>query len=282
VELEIRDDKGELVRRYTSEDKAAPVKDTNNVPAYWIRPPQHLSREAGLHRFLWDLHYPQVPNVEPDYPIAAVYRNTAPVSTAPWVLPGVYSVTLKVDGKTFPQTLTVKLDQRVKISDAELQKQFELSKELYASRLKLEPINEELSSLAAQLDAAKKRGAKTPLDSQIEALSDKLGELAGAENRRPGTQLTLSVMDRVTNLFNRLQEVDAGPTANVVTATEQVLADSRSVVERWKTIEDTDVPALKQQFKLSGLPELTLTGRMIKYHSVSDEDDDDDDPRGEP
>ena len=78
VELKrLRNDRGELVRRYRSEDRVAPVKDTNNVPAYWIRPPQRLSPEAGLHRFLWDLHYPQVPNVEPDYPIAAVYRNTA-------------------------------------------------------------------------------------------------------------------------------------------------------------------------------------------------------------
>ena len=282
VELEIRNDKGELVRRYRSEDKAAPVKDTNNVPAYWIRPPQQLSREAGLHRFLWDLHYPQVPNVEPDYPIAAVYRNTAPVSTAPWVLPGVYSITLKVDGKTFKQPLSVKLDPRVKISGDELQKQFELSKELYDSRLKLEQINEELSSLAAQLDDAKKRGVKAPLDSQIDALSKKLGDLAGVENRRAGAQLTLSLMDRVTSLFNRLQEVDAGPTANVAAATGQVLADSRSIIERWKGIEDTEVPAIKRQFKLNGLPDLTLTGRMVKYHSVSDEDDDDEDPRGEP
>ena len=91
-------------------------------------------------------------------------------------------------------------------------------------RLKLEPINEELSSLAAQLDDAKKRGVKAPLDSQIDALvSKKLRyDLAGVENRRPGAQLTLGLMDRVTNLFNRLQEVDAGPTANVAAATGQV------------------------------------------------------------
>ncbi|MGH7784814.1 MAG: glycoside hydrolase, partial [Candidatus Binatia bacterium] len=103
VELEIKDEKGQLVRRYTSDDKLLPVKDTNNVPAYWIRPPQELSRNAGTHRFLWDLHYAQVPNIAPDYPIAAVYRNTAPVSTAPWVLPGTYAVTLKVDGKSYSQ-----------------------------------------------------------------------------------------------------------------------------------------------------------------------------------
>ena len=64
------------------------MKDTNNVPAYWIRPPQTLSGQAGLHRFLWDLHYTPVPGVAPDYPIAAVYGNTAPIDTSPWVMPG--------------------------------------------------------------------------------------------------------------------------------------------------------------------------------------------------
>jgi hypothetical protein len=276
VELEIRNDKGELVRKYRSDDKTAPVKDTNNVPAYWIRPTQTLSREGGTHRFLWDLHYAQVPNVAPDYPISAVYGNTAPVFTAPWVLPGTYSVTLKVDGKTYTQPLTVTMDPRVKTSKTLLQKQFELSKQLYDTRLKLEPINEELSALAAQLDDAKKHGVKEPLAAQIDALTKKLMELSGVDNRRPGTQLSLGVMNRVTTLFDRLQEVDSSPTPNIAAATTQVLDDSRSIIDRWKAIETKDIPGIKQQFKANGLPELNLTGRQVKYRSASDEDDDDD------
>ena len=80
--LEIKDGKGSVVRRYSSAEKSAPVKDTGNVPAYWIRPPQILSGEAGMHRFLWDLHYAPVPNVETGFPIAAIYGRTAPNSCA--------------------------------------------------------------------------------------------------------------------------------------------------------------------------------------------------------
>jgi photosystem II stability/assembly factor-like uncharacterized protein len=281
VELEIKDDKGQIVRRYQSGDKVAPVKDTNNVPAYWIRPPQALSGEAGMHRFLWDLHYARVPNVAPDYPIAAVYRNTAPVFTAPWVLPGKYSVTLTVDGKSYTQSLMVRMDPRVKTSLVHLQRQFELSKQLYDARLVLEPINEQLNALAAQLDDAKKRGVKDLLASQIDALTKKLMDLSGVDNRRPGTQLSLGIMDRVTMLFDRLQEVDAGPTTNVAAATAVVVGNSRSIIERWKAMEASDIPAIRQQFKLNGLPILKLTGRQVKYRSASDEDDDDD-PRTEP
>ncbi len=113
VTLEIKDGRGEIVRRYSSADKAAPVKDTNNVPAYWIRPTQNLSSEAGAHRFLWDLHYQPVPGAAPEYPIAAVYRNTAPVPTAPWAMPGEYTVVLTVGGKTYTQPLIVNIDPRL-------------------------------------------------------------------------------------------------------------------------------------------------------------------------
>jgi hypothetical protein len=85
----------------------------------------------------------------------------------------------------------------------ELQKQFELSKALYDARLKLEPISEALNGISTQLDAAKKRGPNAPLASQIDALSAKLGELAGAANRRPGAQLSLGVIKKLATVFDR-------------------------------------------------------------------------------
>jgi len=284
VELEIKDGKGNLVRRYTSKDQLPAVKDTNNVPAYWIRPPQPLSGESGMHRFLWDMHYQPVPGVAPDYPIAAVYGETAPIATSPWAAPGTYSVILKVDGKTYTEPLTVKMDPRVKTPEAELQKQFALSKALYDARLKLEPISQELNGISAQLDEAKKHGPKQALAAEIDTLNAKLSELAGVSNRRSGGQLSLGVINKLATVFDRLQEVDAGPTPNVEAATREVLNDSKEVLARWKTIEETDLPAIRQQFRQNGLPDLKLTGRQIKYHSISDEDlyEEDDDPRTEP
>src|SRR4029077_3335903 len=101
------------------------------IPNYWIRPLQSLSTKAGLHRFLWDMCYTPVPGVEPQFPMQATYRNTAPEATSPWVSPGDYAVTLTVDGKTFSQPLTVTMDPRVKTSGTDLQQQFDLSWKLY-------------------------------------------------------------------------------------------------------------------------------------------------------
>src|SRR5437660_5772355 len=137
VTIQIKDAKGQSVRKYSSAD--APVEANPKrlkIPSYWIRPPQSVYTKAGMHRFLWDMHYTPVPGVEPEFPISATYRNTAPEATSPWAAPGDYTVMLTVDGKTFSQRLTVAMDPRVKTSAADLQERFDLSRKLYQFRSK--------------------------------------------------------------------------------------------------------------------------------------------------
>jgi photosystem II stability/assembly factor-like uncharacterized protein len=130
VTLEISDAAGRLVRRYSSDDRHEPVRDTGNVPAYWIRPPQVLSREPGMHRFIWDLHYTRPAGVPTSFPIAAVYHNTAPEPNGVWAQPGTYTVKLMAAGRTYTQPLNVRMDPRVKTPASPLLQQFTISKRL--------------------------------------------------------------------------------------------------------------------------------------------------------
>ena len=130
IVLEVRDASGVVVRRYSSDDPVEPVRDEGNVPAYWIRPTQLLPGDAGMHRFVWDLHYTRPSGMQASFPIAAIYRNTARQPNGVWALPGTYTVTLTVDGKTRSQPLTVRMDPRVKTPPAVLRQQFTLSKRL--------------------------------------------------------------------------------------------------------------------------------------------------------
>src|SRR5437879_4544930 len=117
VTIGIKDVKGQLVRKYSSADKPVEANPKRlRIPSYWIRSPQSVSTKPGMHRFLWDMHYTPVPKTEPEFPISATYRNTAPQATSPWVAPGDYTVTLTVEGKTFTQPLTISMDPRVKAS----------------------------------------------------------------------------------------------------------------------------------------------------------------------
>ena len=59
VTLEISTAGGKLVRRYSSDDQPEPLDEKEvDVPTYWIRPPRILPATAGMHRFVWDLRYP--------------------------------------------------------------------------------------------------------------------------------------------------------------------------------------------------------------------------------
>ncbi len=111
VTLEILDAAGEVVRRYSSEDRVPAVNpDTLNVPAFWMRPAASLSTAAGMHRWVWDL--------QPTPTNTGGRRGGGGggvFGRAPVTVPlGTYTVKLTVNGKSYSQPLRVKPDPRGK------------------------------------------------------------------------------------------------------------------------------------------------------------------------
>ncbi|HMF56021.1 MAG TPA: hypothetical protein VK619_06655, partial [Pyrinomonadaceae bacterium] len=178
VTLEIRDGNGQTVRRFSSADPVPQIDPALSIPAYWVRPPQMISAEPGMHRFVWDMHYAPVPGADAEYPISAVYRNTAPQPTSPWVMPGNYAVVLTANGRSYTEPLVIKMDPRVKIPTAYLARQFDLSKQLYDAWLQIQPISERYAALTTGLAALQTRAGQRPVAAQIDALGKKLQELA--------------------------------------------------------------------------------------------------------
>jgi photosystem II stability/assembly factor-like uncharacterized protein len=257
VTIEIKDAKGESVRKYSSAD--VPV-DSNpkrlKIPSYWIRPLQSVSTKAGLHRFLWDMHYTLVPDVEPEFPMQATYRNTAPAATSPWAVPGNYTVTLTAGGKTFSQPLTVAMDPRVKASAADLQEQFDLSWTLYQLRLKLAPMGKKFDSIAEQLTKLRAKAAEQPdVTQKLEAFAQTLIKF-GPPHSRPGAPPSLFVLESTRRLFNEIEHSDAAPTAVVKAAVADLDTKIGQVMDAWRQLLESDLPALNQQLKQAGLPEI--------------------------
>ena len=135
VTLEIVDTaSGHVVRRFSSADKPEPVDAKKlNIPTYWIRPARILSAAPGMHRFVWDLHYPEPDVLAHEYPISAIYHDTPRYPLGAAVLPGLYNVVLTVNAKQYTQRLTVRMDPRVKTPMDGLRQQFALSQRLAAA-----------------------------------------------------------------------------------------------------------------------------------------------------
>jgi photosystem II stability/assembly factor-like uncharacterized protein len=264
VTIEIKDGKGQLVRKYSSAD--APVEANPKrlkIPSYWIRSPQSVPTKAGMHRFLWDMHYTPVPNVEPEFPMTATYRNTAPEATSPWAAPGDYTVTLTVGGKTFSQPLTIVMDPRVKTSAADLQEQFDLSWQLYQLRLKLAPIGKKFDDIAEQLTKLKAKAAERPdVTQKLEAFAQTLMKF-GPPHPRPGAPPSLFILESMTRLFNDIQGADAAPTVGVKAAVADLETKVGSMIDAWQKLLESDLPTLNQQLKQAGFPEVNTEADQL-------------------
>ena len=263
VTLEIKDSGGQTVRRYASDDQLPAEDPMLNIPPYWVRPPQKLSNQAGLHRFLWDLHLDPVPGVTPSYPIAAVYKNTAPDATSPWAMPGQYTVVLTVNGKKYQQPLTVVMDPRVKTSAADLAEQYRMSRQLYDEWRALNSMAEQVRKLRGQLAELRPRVSDAAVKAKVDAFADSLQTLAGAGGgfgggAAAGRPTIASATGRIRTLFNLIEEVDLAPTPQVAAAIPDVLKDARGLQETWRTISQQNLSALNQDLKAAGLPVLVV------------------------
>lgn len=263
VTLEIRDAAGLVVRRYSSADLDPAIDPMLAIPTYWVRPPHGLPGVPGFHRFLWDMHYAPVPGLKPEYPIAAIYRDTAPGFTSPWVMPGNYTVVLTVNAKSYAQPLTVKMDPRVKTPARDLAEQFRLAKQLYDQWLVFNAIGEQVKGIRKQLAALPAVPKVDQVKTQVASFNLKLDALAGPESPRPeaaGKLTTQSATAKLRTLFAIIQSVDLAPTPQVVAALAQLQTESQMLMTQWQAIRSQDISGLNKELQAAGLPPINLEG----------------------
>jgi hypothetical protein len=267
ITLEILDGGGNVVRRYSSADVfETPDETTAPVPIYWYRAPHPLSTSAGMHRFVWDLHYTPLRSAgaRGALPIAAVPRDTAPAPTSPWVAPGQYTVRLSVNGKHYTHPLVVKMDPRVKTPVVGLQQQFTLSKHLYDAVLETQIALEQLRALRAQVKDRASTAATAPAASEALAAFDKKasalegqspagGGGGGGRGAAAGGPDTLSsVAAAMSQLMNLLQGADVTPTTQLAAAVTDRHAAFTKLMARWHLLEGTDLTALNATLTNAG------------------------------
>ncbi|HJQ22995.1 MAG TPA: glycoside hydrolase [Blastocatellia bacterium] len=265
ITLEIFDRDGKLVRRFASNDQPEPVREKElAIPTYWIRPPQRLATEAGMQRFVWDLHYPPPPAERRAYPISAIYRDTPSDPHGPAVLPGSYTVKLTVGGKTYTQPLVVKIDPRVSTPMEGLAQQFRLSMQCYEGLQRLGPVIEEARQLRGKLKALGEQAPKGTVTDAATALDKQAAALAGGAQGfgRGGGAMSLSRLQaELTALLEALQAADVTPTTQVAAAVNQLQPAVADLAARWEAIKSRDLKTLNEQLRQAGLKPLTVDPR---------------------
>ncbi len=272
VTLEVVDSKGAVIARIKSSDPVPPLDPRYPDPTLWARPPRVLSAAPGHHRFLWDMQYPQVPGMstEPDAD-QAVPHNTPQVSTAPWVLPGEYTVRLTAGGKTMSEPLKIVMDPRVKTSPADLEAQFKISKAIYDDLMHSTAAIHEITVLRDQLQARQRQ--VTGGDS----LEAKLDKIAGSERGERGGRggsggppTLRSVRTQLARIEHEIQNADEAPTAGQVEAYQIAGKPLAELLQQWEQVKQTEVKALNSSLEREHLPLLRIDTSKID-HDVEDQ-----------
>jgi photosystem II stability/assembly factor-like uncharacterized protein len=239
VELEIFDTEGALVRRFSS-DEVLQKTNPRNVPIAmeWVRDAAPLSAEAGMHRFVWDLHYA---------PPKGVHRSFYGPSGV-WTLPGKYTVKLTASGKSSSQVLTVKMDPRISTPGDALRREFVAASRVSALLGEIAAAREQAERLQKRVAARKaEAGGNAEVAAAMAELAGKVSEVNGVPGeeefgffalRLPGGEpATLhQVAAALTGLLMILDGADAAPTADAQRAATQWEAAGADVLARWNAM----------------------------------------------
>ncbi|HEY2323794.1 MAG TPA: hypothetical protein VGJ82_13135, partial [Thermoanaerobaculia bacterium] len=214
VTIEILDAKNNVVRTYSSADKVpTPNLAKLNTAPEWFVTPSSVSSAAGMHRFVWSLHYAS---------LTGRGRRGGAAGDGVWAPPGNYSVVLTVDGQKLTQPLSVVPDPRIKLSQAAYDEQFALAREIEAEHALVSAAVEEASTMA-----------KKSADARLHAIADTTPE--GVWWLSPSSTNSLRFIDSALGaLENVVNSADAAPTADARASWAKLKPAADEVLAKWK------------------------------------------------
>jgi len=254
ISLDVLDASGAIVRHMSSIPQAA-VREAAQPPEpnFWIAPPAALPANAGTNQTNWDLRYDAPPALVHSFEINANPGLTPASPEGPLAMPGVYTIRLTVDGRSYTQTVTVRNDPRSPATLADLRAQHELLMKIYnglkQSREGFDQVQAMRTAVAALTGSehpAEVVAAATAFDATLDSIGGSTA--GGARGGARGGQAPPPNFDRVNGTMGRaltaLDNGDMAPTAAALRGYAQDCSQLGTVVASWKSLNATGLPAL--------------------------------------
>jgi photosystem II stability/assembly factor-like uncharacterized protein len=261
--LSILDEKGDLVRRYSSADKLPPLgRAESRLAPEWLTPPVVLSATPGMHRTIWPLRYPAPPTL--------AKGNT--FADGVWAPPGRYTVELSVDGQRMARPLVVEPDPRVALAPGAYGRQFELARKVERAREAVASAMQEAQTLHKELVARAKgspaaaatsagplTNAMANLDAQALALSEVEESSPRAVPAPPQSLSSLRFLEgALEKLASAVDGADADPTPDARTGFAQLESTLTRTLAAWEALKAESLAALNAGLKRAGQPPIAL------------------------
>ncbi len=278
--MEIRDAKKNVVRRFTS---VAPSEDKTpkNVPDYWFGPQPALSKNVGLNRFVWDLHYdpPSALNYSYfgdilDYVEYTLSDHAIPEDTpreqalGPLATPGQYEVTFIGNNVLMKQPLTITLDPRVHVTQAELDQQLDASKKVTSGlKASSDAYNAAAVLRVAIADREKALVANASAKGAADAVTDLDKKIADVQEGNPLAPGVGPVNRDLARILYMIQVGDAAPSESAQAAIDESCQTLDKNLADWRKLNGESLPsvnALLGKYNLQPLPVAPGTRRSAR------------------
>ena len=253
--------------RTISSKKAAEGASPDEEEFGITRPGEKPTTEEGLNRFVWDMRG-EAPARVP----GAVSWGGRP--TGVLVAPGTYQIKLTVGGKPLTTSAEIQKDPRVNVSQADLEKQYELSTRI-RDRVSAghETVNQ-MRSVREQLEGLKKRlgadsGAKAVLDSsealkkKIDAVEEKVIQPKSKSGEDP-LNYPIQVADQLMALQGTVESADVAPTAQSYVVFDELNARLETQLAAWRDVQSKDLAALNELMKKSNVEAIAPAAEKVK------------------
>ena len=172
--------------------------------------------------------------------------------------------------------LEVKLEQRVKASPADIQKQFDLAIKIRDRVSELHETVEEIREARTQLHTLNRRlgedgrfkpivSASEDLDRKITPVEEKLLQV-NAKSSEANLNFPVMIDERLHSLQGSVDSADAPPTQQQLQAFEELSQQSGPLIAQWKKIMSTDLVALNDMIRKESVPVIYVAppGREVQ------------------
>jgi hypothetical protein len=182
-----------------------------------------------------------------------VPRRSVHSAAAPWAPPGRYTVRLAVDGRSYTQPLTLRLDPRVRTPALGLQQLAALSKEMYDGAVAARAAYVQARALAAALDSLT-GGDAAAFKAQVESLAPAPRPRArGFFRRGPAGPPTLeSASNALLGAAMVMQSADLAPTAAQVAGCQRARTQAAAVMAAWNRLKTAGLAAFNAKRQAVG------------------------------
>jgi photosystem II stability/assembly factor-like uncharacterized protein len=261
LKIEILDSAGKVIRTYPP--KHPPVADSEENPFSRNRP-EEIPTEAGINRFVWNLHYESAPRI----PNSPLWGGS---TEGPLALPGDYQVRLSVDGKSETKPFKIVPDPRLKVTADDLKKQFDLMQailgkvtEVHDAVRQIRDVRAQMTTLNKRLRDEKNPNAKAIADAGS-ALDKKMTvvEEALIQTRAKSGQDVLNYPIQLNNLLVALGGVvssaDAAPTRQDYEMYDELSKQADEQLAKWNEIVSTDLAAYNRLAQEKTVPLVGLS-----------------------